>query len=131
MKKTFVMMMTVFAVLIITAISLTSVKGIGQKEIKNLAVSSIPDSLNKIFTNSCSFCHSDDGKLIAKAKLNLPNWDKYTKEEKIKKGDAICTMISEEKMPPSSVIKSKPEVKLTTNQIKDICKWTVSLSKEK
>jgi len=131
MKKTFVMMMVAFAVLLITAISLTSVKGIGPKEIKILAVSSIPDSLNTIFTKSCVYCHSDGGKLMAKSIINFPNWDKYTKEEKIKKGNAICKMLSEGKMPPSSARKSKPDAIPTAAQIKNICNWTTSLSQEK
>ena len=131
MKKTSAIMAVTFVILIITAMALTPVKGISQKEIKILNSNSIPDSLNKILVNSCAYCHSDEGKFIAKAKLNFSGWDKYTQKEKIKKGNAICKMISEGAMPPKSARKSKPEAIPTDAQIKNICNWSVSLSLEK
>jgi hypothetical protein len=131
MKKTFVIMSVALIVLFITAMTMTSAKSINQKETTYLNNNSIPDSLNKIFINSCTSCHSDDSKSFAKSVLNFSNWDKYTKEEKIKKGDAICKMISEDKMPPESFVKSKPEAKLTDIQIKNICNWSALLSQVK
>src|ERR1035437_9929133 len=123
MKKTFVILTMTMLVIVITAMAFTSSKGISQKEQIVSAGNSIPDSVYKIFKNSCVYCHSDGGKLLARTHVNFPKWDEYTQKEKVSKGSDICDMLSRGKMPPKSVRKSKPELIPTAAQIKSICKW--------
>lgn len=114
-------------VLVITAMTLTSARGTSQKEKLLSNSNSIPDSVYNIFMNSCVYCHSDGGKMLANAHVNFPDWDKYSQREKASKANKICEMISKGKMPPKSTRKSKPETVPTDEQIKSICSWASTI----
>jgi hypothetical protein len=130
MKKIYAILAISLFVLSIAITTLSSAKDTTQREQIIPDSSSIPDSINKIFTNSCFPCHSDVGKLLAKTKLNFSVWDTYTKKEKIKVREDICKILSDGDMPPESVRKSKPETLPNDAQIKSICNWVASLNQE-
>lgn len=87
----------------------------------------IPDSISKIAKASCINCHADDGKLMAKAKVNLSKWDTYSPEKQIAKALDMCKMVTNGKMPPKAFRASHPEGVPTAKQIKTICNWANSL----
>ncbi len=89
--------------------------------------SPIPEHINMIFQASCLNCHGSNGRLLAKAKLNLSKWDEFTAAEKAKKASGICSQLTEGKMPPKSARKSNPELIPSKEQIELICKWAESL----
>ena len=127
MKTAIAILTVILIVLVVLVFTTAKSNAINQKGLKILNSNSIPDSLNKIFMNSCAYCHSDGGKIMAKAKLNFSSWDNYSQKEKIVKGEDICKMLSEGDMPPKKARKAKPEAIPTDVQIKSICKWTATL----
>jgi mono/diheme cytochrome c family protein len=105
---------------------LASLQNISCQNVKEQP-SPIPEHINKIFQASCLNCHGSNGKLLAKAKLNLSKWDEYNAAEKANKASGICSQLTEGKMPPKSIRKSNPELIPSKEQIELICKWAESL----
>jgi hypothetical protein len=61
------------------------------------------------------------------AKLNFSKWAEYGAAKEEEKASKICSMLTEELMPPKSIRKSNPEIIPTKEQIALICKWAESL----
>lgn len=127
MKAKYAVIGITLIVLISFSLAFTPVEKDSSKGINILNSYPIPDSLNNIFKNSCYMCHSDKGKYFAKMKLNFSEWDNYSTEKKVDKGAAICKVVSEGIMPPTSIRKEKPETIPTKAQIKSICNWSTSI----
>ena len=89
--------------------------------------SPIPEDINKIFQASCYSCHSINGKLLPMTKLNFSKWAEYGSAKEAEKANKICSVLTEELMPPKSTRKSNPELIPTKEQIALICKWAESL----
>jgi mono/diheme cytochrome c family protein len=89
--------------------------------------SPIPENLIKIFQTSCFTCHGSNGRIIPMAKLNFSKWAEYGAAKEAEKASKICSVLTEEQMPPKSIRKSKPELIPTEEQIALICKWAESL----
>ncbi len=87
-------------------------------------MSSIPDSLNKIFQRSCLMCHGNKGELLSKSLLNFDKWQDYSESKKIDRAGMICKMLTKGDMPPKSIRDSKPELVPTKAQIDQVCKWS-------
>ena len=86
--------------------------------------SSFPE-VKDILKSACFDCHSDVATSDkAKTALDFDQWDNYKVTRKIAKLDAICEVVSEDKMPPEKYLKSKPDRKLSDEQKKAICEWT-------
>jgi len=92
------------------------------QEVKDQAAP-IPDEINKFIRASCMKCHDNNGKILARTKLNFSNWAEYSSMEGSKKASAICSELVGESMPPKSSRKSNPELIATKEQIELICKW--------
>jgi hypothetical protein len=107
-----------------------SEKSTGQSANKSAGISSIPESVQKIFDKSCISCHADGGKMLAMNHVNFSKWEKYTPEKKASKASDICKMVSSGKMPPKSFRESKPDLIPTSDQIKNICSWSESFPKD-
>jgi hypothetical protein len=127
MKKGFFVLITIM-VFSIPGVSIfsasTAVSQTGKPTSVNIA---IPDSINLILTKSCTPCHSGSN-IIASSHFNITKWAEYTSNEQVKKGTAICEIITKGDMPPKSVRNSKPEMIPTESQLAMICKWVNSLS---
>ena len=67
----------------------------------------IPSEVQKITEKSCKNCHSEPGKLLALAKLNLSKWDTYTPEKQAAKAKAMYNEVSKGDMPPKKFRKKK------------------------
>jgi len=88
----------------------------------------IPDNLLKIFTNSCTPCHSSKGSLMPRTKLNFDEWSEYTIEKQKSRSKEIYSMLSKDKMPPKSARENRPDIVLAKDQIDLIKKWSESLN---
>ncbi len=89
--------------------------------------SSIPENINKIFQTSCISCHGSNGKIMPRAKLDFSKWVEYSAAKEAERASTICSMLTEGKMPPKSIRKSKPELIPTKEQIALICKWAEAI----
>jgi len=117
-----IVLISIFFIFVIYPVSVNC-----QKEKKEKIVNSIPDSLSKIFSNSCMPCHFDGGSKMAIFALNFSDWNKYSVEKQFKKGESICKKITDGTMPPKSFRESKPGIVPTKAQVNNICKWTGTL----
>jgi hypothetical protein len=90
-------------------------------------ISPIPDDINKIFRTSCYSCHGSKGKILPMVKLNFSKWAEYGAAKEAEMASTICSVLTEEVMPPKSMRKSKPELIPTKEQIELICKWAESI----
>jgi mono/diheme cytochrome c family protein len=105
---------------------LASVQIISGQTVKE-QTSPIPDNILKIFQASCFTCHGSNGKMLPMAKLNFSKWAEYGAGKEAEKASKICSVITDEIMPPKSARKSNPELIPTKEQIELICKWAESL----
>jgi hypothetical protein len=90
-------------------------------------VSSIPADVNKILTASCTPCHTSQGGLMSKAKLNLTEWDKYSPEKQKAKAAKIYSEINKGGMPPKMARQKRPDLIPTKEQADVIKKWAEAL----
>jgi hypothetical protein len=101
----------------------------GQEASKS--ASSIPDDVNKIVTASCTPCHTSQGGLMSKAKLNLTEWDKYSPEKQKEKAAKMYSEVNKGAMPPKKAREMKPELIPTKDQLEIIKKWSESFPADK
>jgi hypothetical protein len=87
----------------------------------------IPADVLKIAEKSCVKCHSEPGSGMALMHLNLSNWDKYSPEKQAAKAEAMCKMVTKEKMPPRKFKESHPDGIPSKEEIKIICDWAQSI----
>jgi hypothetical protein len=88
----------------------------------------IPGDLQKIFTNSCTPCHTSKGSLLPRFKLNFDVWSESSAEKQKSKAKEIYSMVSKDKMPPKSARENRPDIVLTKEQIDLVKKWSESLA---
>ena len=104
-------------------------------------VSQVPDTLARIFLNSCYDCHSNHthypwyGSIApvswyinkhvveGKAHLNLSSWGIMDKAQKISKLDEICEECSDGAMPLKSYLWVHRSTALGPQEIEAICEW--------
>jgi Haem-binding domain len=89
-------------------------------------ITALPDSVSKIVTASCISCHSSQGKLMAKAKLNFSEWSKYSPEKQKERAQKMVIELDKGKMPPKEAREKRPDLIPTTEQIKVIKNWADS-----
>jgi hypothetical protein len=123
MKERFMFQAPAIISLIVIGLVITSSFGFGQNNREDALKVQIPSDIDKVFTNSCLPCHSDHGKVMAKAMLNFSKWNSYGRRSQIQKSKAICRMIKKGEMPPAQFIESSPELALTKEQKQRICEW--------
>jgi hypothetical protein len=91
----------------------------------------IPAEIVKITEKSCTACHSGSGNADAVAKLDLSAWGKYSPDKQASKAQAMCIMVSKDKMPPRDYRNTHPESVLTNNEIKALYAWAQALRNTK
>lgn len=91
----------------------------------------IPDDLIKIFTHSCTPCHTGKGSVIAKSMVNFDDWSKYSPDKQAIKAGKISSAVNSGFMPKKSEREKRPEIILTKEQIEAITKWTNTLNPPK
>ena len=90
----------------------------------------LPDEVNKIVTTSCMPCHSSQGGLMSKAKLNFTEWAKYSPAKQKEKAAKIYSEINKGSMPPKMAREKRPEIIPTKDQAEIIKKWSDSFTAE-
>jgi uncharacterized membrane protein len=123
MKKINVVPM-LFAGFLFTGIFLFNSVASAQDSVK--VGTAIPDDVNKIVTASCTPCHTNEGGLMSKAKLNLTEWSKYSPEKQKEKAAKMYSEVSKGAMPPKKAREMKPELIPTKEQTEIIKKWSES-----
>jgi hypothetical protein len=88
----------------------------------------LPDNINKIVTVSCMPCHTSEGGLLSRGKLNFTEWTQYSLSKQKEKADNMYSEIKKEKMPPKSARETRPDIIPTKDQTDIIKKWAESLS---
>lgn len=91
----------------------------------------MPDDLNKIFTHSCTPCHTTKGPKMAQFMVNFDDWTKNTPEKQASKAEKIYSMVKSGKMPKKSEVEKRPDIVLTEAQIGLIKQWAESLKPPK
>lgn len=87
----------------------------------------IPDSVKTIITTSCTPCHTSDGGLLSRSKLNFTVWMSYSSDKQKEKAAKMNTELSEGKMPPKKARESHPELIPTPEQAAIIKRWSESI----
>ena len=100
----------------------------GQEAAKT--VQSLPDSVNTIVTFSCVPCHTSQGGLMSKAKLNFTEWTNYSPEKQKEKSAKMYSELNKGAMPPKSAREKRPEIIPTKEQIEIIKNWSESFPSE-
>jgi mono/diheme cytochrome c family protein len=123
MKKTIIASLSVpgFLSLILLIIGLQAK---GQDTSKT--VSTLPDEVSKIVLASCVPCHTSEGGLMSRTKLNFSEWTNYAPEKQKEKAAKMYSEINKGDMPPKKAREQKPETIPTKDQIDIIKKWSES-----
>jgi hypothetical protein len=121
-KSTSVISLAALLVLLI----LVSFRSIKPNHPVQLQPVGIPSEVAAILNFSCTPCHTSDGGLMAKAKLNITVWNKYSPDKQKEKAAAIYSEINKGSMPPKSAREKRPEIVPGKDQIAVIKKWAES-----
>ena len=112
----------VFPVTLVFGLLLSNQEVSGQEVVKSS--STIPEDVNKIVTVSCVPCHTSQGGIMSKAKLNLTEWANYSPEKQKEKAAKMYSELNKGAMPPKKAREMKPELIPTKDQIEIIKKWS-------
>jgi hypothetical protein len=111
------------------------------------STSDVPPEVLALFERSCKDCHSNEtdwrwytyvapvswltvGHVNdARGELNFSEWGTYGTRKKETRLKAICNQIQRGEMPLASYALIHPEVRLTADEVKAICEWTVEARK--
>jgi hypothetical protein len=127
MKKT-VVSLTLFSGFLLISLFLFNITASAQNVSKINA--SIPEDVNKIVSASCTPCHTSQGGLMSRTKLNFTEWTNYTPEKQKEKAAKMYSEISKGDMPPKAAREKRPELIPTIEQADIIKKWSESLSND-
>jgi hypothetical protein len=94
-------------------------------------VPTIPEGVNKIIIVSCTPCHTSNGGLMSRSKLNFSEWTKYSPEKQKEKAAKMYYELNKGAMPPKSARAKRPDLIPTKEQIETIKKWSESFPAEK
>jgi hypothetical protein len=98
---------------------------IGQATLKQIPT--LPEGVNKIVIASCTPCHTNEGGLMAKSKLNFTEWTKYSPEKQKEKAAKMYSELSKGDMPPKAARQKRPDLIPDQEQIDIIKKWSESI----
>jgi cytochrome c5 len=90
----------------------------------------LPENINTIVTKSCMPCHSAQGGLMPRTKLNFTEWTNYPTAKQADKAKMMASVLKKGTMPPKSARENHPENIPTQEQIDTISKWAESLNPE-
>lgn len=81
-------------------------------------------AVKKVIDNKCYSCHSNNGKsLIAKNALMWDNLPNLQKKDMVAHLNKIIRVLSKSMMPPGSMVKKFPEMKLLPEESKLLQSW--------
>jgi hypothetical protein len=143
MRRTYLILGLILAVVLLMQF-IRPEKNLGEIETQEdfLQASGVPDTLARIFLNSCYDCHSNNtrypwygniapaswimGRHIreGKAHLNFSSWGIMDKAQKISRLDKICEECSGGDMPLKSYLLIHRSAGLGPHEIEAICTWS-------
>lgn len=83
----------------------------------------------KVIDSKCYGCHSDQGKSKdAKEALMWDSLPNLSKTSQVATLDHIIKVLKEKKMPPESVVKKYPEMKMSPEETKVLQSWAESVA---
>jgi hypothetical protein len=91
----------------------------------------LPEDVNKIVFVSCTPCHTSEGGLMSRSKLNFTEWDRYSPEKQKEKAVKMYSEISKGGMPPKKAREMSPEKIPAAGQAEIIRKWSESFPPDK
>jgi hypothetical protein len=94
-------------------------------------VPTIPEGVNKIIIASCTPCHTSNGGLMSRSKLNFSEWTKYSPEKQKERAAKMYSELNKGAMPPKSARAKRPDLIPTKEQIETIKQWSESFPAEK
>lgn len=83
----------------------------------------IPENIDKIFKALCHGCHTNDGNIKARTKLNFSIWTEYDSLTVASKASEICSELLDEAMPPKPAREKFPELIPKKEQVDLVCGW--------
>jgi hypothetical protein len=86
----------------------------------------LPDNINKIVSFSCMPCHSSNGGMLSRSKLNFSEWTDYSADKQKKKAAKMYKELKKNAMPPKSAREANPDIIPTKEQIQIIKSWADS-----
>jgi hypothetical protein len=86
----------------------------------------LPDNINKIVSFSCMPCHSSNGGMLSRSKLNFSEWTDYSADKQKKKAAKMYKELKKSAMPPKSAREANPDIIPTKEQIQIIKSWADS-----
>lgn len=109
---------------LILGLFLLNLPAAGQEPSKT--TTALPEEVNKIVSVSCVPCHTSEGGLMSRSKLNLTEWAKYSPEKQKEKSAKMYSELNKGAMPPKKAREMKPDLIPTKDQIEIIKKWSES-----
>jgi len=128
MKKS-VVLSFLFPCFISLGLFLINNSAVAQDAVK--ASATLPDSVNTIITSSCTPCHTSQGGIMSKTKLNFTEWTNYSPEKQKERAAKIYSEINKGSMPPKMAREKRPETIPTKDQVDIIKKWSESFTTDK
>lgn len=109
---------------IVLGLLLVNFRATGQDNTKPVAA--LPDEVNKIVTASCTPCHTSEGRLMSRSKLNFTLWTNYSPEKQKERAAKMYAELNKGAMPPKAARAKRPELIPTKEQVEIIKKWSES-----
>jgi hypothetical protein len=123
MKKTIIASLSVTGFLIVILLTLASPT---KAQVVSKTASALPDEINTFVTGSCTPCHTSQGGLMSRTKLNFTEWTNYSPEKQKTKAAKMYEEINKGDMPPKKAREKRPETIPTKDQVEIIKKWSES-----
>ena len=107
----------------------------------------VPANVKPILDRSCADCHSNNTRWpwyskvapvswfvidhvdVGRSELNFSHWGLYETRRQLNLLDEMCELSGNGEMPLSSYTPLHPGSKLTTEEVKALCDWTMAESK--
>jgi hypothetical protein len=109
---------------LVMGLLLVNFRATGQDNTK--PVPALPDEVNKIVTASCTPCHTSEGGLMSRSKLNFTLWTNYSPEKQKERAAKMYAELNKGAMPPKAARAKRPELIPTKEQVETIKKWSES-----
>jgi len=87
----------------------------------------LPDTISAIVNLSCVPCHTNNGGLMSRGKLNFSEWTRYSPKKQKERAQKMYEELNKSSMPPKSARQTRPEIIPSGEQIEKIKKWADSL----
>jgi len=128
MKKIFAFAGIAFVTILFLALALRPVSVSGSVKFAG-GNPEFPDSVAKVVQKCCLDCHGENGEGMAKAHVNMSNWNSYDTKKQASKAASMSKKLSKGAMPPEKWRKNNPDIVPTEADVNLIKNWAAALNK--